>query len=190
MRARFLAHTFGLVIYPPRARGDRVRAFTAPLGPWTAAPRFENGGRRHLHRLKNHRGLDLVESSRSGALVAPRGAFLDCKRLWRVSRRGSRSNGGEFALDGAAGAAVSLGNGFACSVSLMRVTLGRARSEERGGCIAPPNATNFGEKVERVLLDSLASVASAPGVGAAHATPSRARRTRSPCFQEASPTFS
>ena len=49
-----------------------------------------------------------------------------------------------------------------------------ARSEEREGCIAPPNATNFGEKVERVVLDSLSSVASAPGVGAARATPSRA----------------
>ena len=65
-----------------------------------------------------------------------------------------------------------------------------ARSEERGGCIAPPNAKNFGEEVEPVVLDSLSSVASAPGVGAARATPSRARRTRSPCFQEASPTFS
>ena len=50
-----------------------------------------------------------------------------------------------------------------------------ARSEERGGCIAPPNATNFGEKVEPVVLDSLSSVASAPGVGAARATPSGAR---------------
>ena len=49
-----------------------------------------------------------------------------------------------------------------------------ARSEERGGCIAPPNATNFGEKVERGVLDSLSSVAPAPGVGAARATPSRA----------------
>ena len=65
-----------------------------------------------------------------------------------------------------------------------------ARSEERGGCIAPPNAKNFGEEVEPVVLDSLSSVASAPGVGAARATPSRARRTRSPCLQEASPSFS
>ena len=52
--------------------------------------------------------------------------------------------------------------------------LGRARAEERGGCVAPPNATNFGEKVERVVLDSLSPVASAPGVGATRATPSRA----------------
>ena len=45
-----------------------------------------------------------------------------------------------------------------------------ARSEERGGCIAPPNATNFREKVEPVVLDSLSSVAPAPGVAAARAT--------------------
>ena len=38
----------------------------------------------------------------------------------------------------------------------------------------PPNATNFREEVEPVVLDSLSSVASAPGVGAARATPSRA----------------
>ena len=43
---------------PTRARGDRVRAFARPLGSSTAAPYFENGGRRHHHRLKNHRGLD------------------------------------------------------------------------------------------------------------------------------------
>ena len=120
MRARFLAHTFGLVIYPPRARGDRVRAFTAPLGPSTAAPRFENGGRRHLHRLKNHRGYDLVESSRSGALVAPRGALIDCKRPGRVTRRGSRSNGGEFALEGAAGAMTNARFAFSCAFGGVR----------------------------------------------------------------------
>ena len=173
-----------------RARGDRVRAFARPLGSSTAAPHFENGGRRHHHRLKNHRGLDLVGSSRSGALVVPRRAFLDCKRLWRVTRRGSRSNGGEFALEGAAGAAVSVGNGFGCGVSLIRETLGQARSEERGGCVAPPNATNFCEEVEPVVLDSLSPVAPAPGVGAARTTPSSARRRRSRGFDGPSPTFS
>jgi hypothetical protein len=48
-----------------------------------------------------------------------------------------------------------------------------ARSEERGGCIVPPNATNFREEVEPVVLDSLSPVAPAPGVGAARATRSR-----------------
>ena len=43
---------------PTRARGDRVRALSRPLSSSTAAPYFENGGRRHHHRLKNHRGLD------------------------------------------------------------------------------------------------------------------------------------
>ena len=114
--------------------------------------------------------------------VVPRRAFLDCKRLWRVTRRGSRSNGGEFALEGGAGAAVSVGNGFGGGVSLIRETLGRARSEERGGCVAPPNATNFCEEVEPVVLDSLSTIAPAPGVGAARTTPSSARRTRSKSY--------
>ena len=48
-----------------------------------------------------------------------------------------------------------------------------ARSEERGGCIAPPNATNFREKVEPVVLDSLSSVAPVPGAADARATRSR-----------------
>ena len=180
--ARAFAHTFGLVIYS-RALAAAASCLHGSSRPVDRGSAFRKGGRRHLHRLKNHRGLDLVESSRSGALVAPRGAFLDCKRLWCITRRGSRSNGGEFALDGAAGAAVSVGNGFARGVSLIRVTLGRARSEERGGCIAPPNATNFGEKVERARL--LSSVEPAPA--SARAAFSRANEIS--CFQEASPTF-
>ena len=54
-----------------------------------------------------------------------------------------------------------------------------ARPEERGGCVVKRNATNFGEEVEPVVLDSLLPVALAPGVCPARATPSPARRTRS-----------
>ena len=42
-----------------------------------------------------------------------------------------------------------------------RETLGRARSEERGGGVVSPNATNFGEEVEPVMFDSLSPVAPA-----------------------------
>ena len=54
----------------------------------------------------------------------------------------------------------------------------------------PPNATNFREEVEPVVLDSLSPVAPAPGAADARATRSSARRTTSRGFDGRSPTFS
>ena len=115
------------------------------------------------------------DSRSSGlSLWRARGLATGISCLPRVTRGSSRINGAGFAPEGAADAAVSARNGFVCGVC-QRETLGRARSEERGGCVATPNATNLGEKVEPVVLDSLSPVAPALGVGATRSTPSRAR---------------
>ena len=121
-----------------------------------------------------NRGITGDSRSSGLSLWRARGPATGVSRLPRITRRSSREKGAEFAPECAADAAVSAGNVFACCVCL-RETLGRARSQERGGCVAPPNATNFGDKVEPVVLDSLSSVAPAHGVGATRATPSRAR---------------
>ena len=156
----------------PRACGDHVRAIAARPGSSTAPHHHESGDCRHQTPTEDRVGTGGRQASRSGALVGPQRVFHVCPVLPDVARAkpglSSRPR-----VPRARWCAVVRGQRF-CVVCL-RETLGRARSEERGGCVAPPSATNFGEKVELVVLDSLSPVAPALGVAAARATPSRAR---------------
>ena len=91
----------------PRARGDHVRALAARPGSSTAPHHHEIDYCRNHHQPRNQWGHERVGSSRSRTLVGPRGGV---SRPSRVSRRGSCENRGAFAIEGAAGAALSTGS--------------------------------------------------------------------------------